>query len=265
MSRGSQVNSKNGNTVNLPYLARNQVASFSVISTNKKKKVEENMFSNNSFETLVLMEEFKELKERLDISEEVKDSMKSFENILSSNNFVVNNGRWTHDEHKKFLEGMFIYGNDWKRIQRYIRTRTSIQARSHAQKYFLQIKKKLNFLNDRISDQQEKNEKLINFLNDTVNSQIISKIINKLNNEQKNNLCKVFLNLINASSTTTRVKYSPTLASNNYDNIYNASDMFSIESSLNDYLIEKTEKIQKIKNSDFNNNYNNQLTIKKKK
>ena len=43
-------------------------------------------------------------------------------------------GRWTKDEHEKFLEAIQIYGRDWKKVQYYVGTRSSTQARSHAQK-----------------------------------------------------------------------------------------------------------------------------------
>jgi SHAQKYF class myb-like DNA-binding protein len=50
-------------------------------------------------------------------------------------------GRWSKDEHKKFIEAIIKFGNDWKEVQSYINTRTSTQARSHAQKFFEKIKK----------------------------------------------------------------------------------------------------------------------------
>ena len=52
----------------------------------------------------------------------------------SGNNKKHNTGRWTNEEHKKFLEAIEIYGRDWKKVQDYVGTRTSTQARSHAQK-----------------------------------------------------------------------------------------------------------------------------------
>jgi len=45
-------------------------------------------------------------------------------------------GRWTREEHDQFLEGMKIHGREWKKVATGIRTRTSAQIRSHAQKYF---------------------------------------------------------------------------------------------------------------------------------
>ena len=56
-----------------------------------------------------------------------------------SNSFY-NSGRWKREEHHKFLEGLIKYGNDWKMVQQIIKTRTSSQSRSHAQKFFLKLR-----------------------------------------------------------------------------------------------------------------------------
>lgn len=53
-----------------------------------------------------------------------------------------NNGRWTQEEQLKFIEGLFIFGNEWKKVQKYIKTRSSTQSRSHSQKFFIRFKKK---------------------------------------------------------------------------------------------------------------------------
>ncbi len=45
-------------------------------------------------------------------------------------------GRWTKAEHELFLQALNRYGHDWTKIQAFVGTRTSTQARSHAQKYF---------------------------------------------------------------------------------------------------------------------------------
>ena len=48
-------------------------------------------------------------------------------------------GRWTEEEHKKFMEAYELYGKDWKLVQNYIGTRSAAQARSLAQKYFAKV------------------------------------------------------------------------------------------------------------------------------
>ena len=83
-------------------------------------------------------------------------------------------GRWTHEEHQKFVEAIFIYGNDWKVVQKHIGTRTSTQARSHAQKFLIRLKKKLQISSE--------NEKI------TLNS------LDKLSNENVQSCIKEFIN-----------------------------------------------------------------------
>ncbi|TFJ82517.1 hypothetical protein NSK_006195 [Nannochloropsis salina CCMP1776] len=48
----------------------------------------------------------------------------------------LHNGRWTSQEHLRFLQGLEAYGKDWKKIQGVVGTRSGRQVRSHGQKYF---------------------------------------------------------------------------------------------------------------------------------
>lgn len=45
-------------------------------------------------------------------------------------------GRWTAKEHAQFLEGYEKFGKDWKRIAEFMGTRSNVQCRTHAQKFF---------------------------------------------------------------------------------------------------------------------------------
>ena len=51
--------------------------------------------------------------------------------------FDEKTGRWNQDEHQSFMEGIRLYGKNWKLVAQHIGTRSSTQVRSHAQKYFL--------------------------------------------------------------------------------------------------------------------------------
>lgn len=55
-------------------------------------------------------------------------------------------GRWTHEEHQAFLEGLKIHGREWKKFAMRIPTRTSAQIRSHAQKYFAKMSREETLL-----------------------------------------------------------------------------------------------------------------------
>ena len=63
--------------------------------------------------------------------------------LLAVNPFVSSSflllSRWTPDEHRLFLEGIMLYGKDWKKMQPLIKTRTLVQIRTHAQKVFKKI------------------------------------------------------------------------------------------------------------------------------
>jgi hypothetical protein len=34
-------------------------------------------------------------------------------------------GRWTRSEHIRFIQALTLYGRDWRRVQLYVKTRTS--------------------------------------------------------------------------------------------------------------------------------------------
>lgn len=78
----------------------------------------------------------------------VSTSLTSNEN----NGVNYNQGRWTSLEHYKFLEALKRYGKEWQKVQQHVSTRTSTQARSHAQKFFVKLDKKSLTLEEFLKD-----------------------------------------------------------------------------------------------------------------
>ena len=117
----------------------------------------------------------------LDEKEKNSNSLKENENNDSNSN-EYNSGRWTNEEHQKFIEGIFKYGNEWKRVQSIIKTRSSTQARSHAQKFFLRMKKEIS--PTILSDENLLLQYIISSTNNSANS-------TSLTQEQKERLFSV--------------------------------------------------------------------------
>lgn len=53
------------------------------------------------------------------------------------------NGRWASDEHARFIKALQLFGKDWRKVEKYIGTRSGAQIRSHAQKHYLKLENKL--------------------------------------------------------------------------------------------------------------------------
>lgn len=104
-------------------------------------------------------------------------------------------GRWSKGEHEKFIIGILSYGNEWKKVQKIIKTRSSTQARSHAQKYFLKLKKEIN--SDVLSDP----DKLANYIINS--SDILKKNIN-ISSDQKEKLMTVIKSNLRAEENLSK-------------------------------------------------------------
>ena len=95
-------------------------------------------------------------------NENNNDSIELNEDENDNNNIL--NGRWSQKEHLLFIKGCLLYGNYWKKVKKYIQTRSCSQIRSHAQKYLNKLNKKyygnknnVNFdLNLKLSDDEIK-------------------------------------------------------------------------------------------------------------
>lgn len=85
------------------------------------------------------------------MSEKTPSSQSNLQ-LAESKGAVYNQGRWTSLEHFKFLEALKRYGKEWQKVQQHVSTRTSTQARSHAQKFFVKLDKKSLTLDEFLKD-----------------------------------------------------------------------------------------------------------------
>ena len=83
------------------------------------------------------------------------------------------NGRWNQDEHIRFIKGCLLYGNNWKKVKKYVKSRSSAQIRSHAQKYLIKLNKKYHtydFGKNKFSDNNDNNSFDNEFIESIVNN-----------------------------------------------------------------------------------------------
>ncbi|GMI95328.1 EARLY-PHYTOCHROME-RESPONSIVE1, REVEILLE 7 [Hibiscus trionum] len=52
--------------------------------------------------------------------------------------------KWTEEEHQKFLEALRLYGRGWRQIEEHVGTKSAVQIRSHAQKFFSKVVRESN-------------------------------------------------------------------------------------------------------------------------
>ncbi|KAJ4870395.1 Protein REVEILLE 6 [Raphanus sativus] len=76
-----------------------------------------------------------------DATETVSSSEDLSKKIRKPYTITKSRESWTEPEHDKFLEALQLFDRDWKKIEAFIGSKTVIQIRSHAQKYFLKVQK----------------------------------------------------------------------------------------------------------------------------
>ena len=132
----NNINNDNNNN----FLGKKSKIHFDIINLNNL-----NSISNSSSQSITdsLYSKDLEKSESLELTEEKNPTYDnindSTNNLKTELNNYVNAGRWSYEEHIKFIEAIAEYGKNWKEVQKYIGTRTSAQARSHAQKFFLKL------------------------------------------------------------------------------------------------------------------------------
>ena len=151
------------------------------ISLDSKKRPSHNISLNKPKKSCKTETKINTPKENQTINYEIRLNTTSKDS--ESNNSKFLSGKWTEEEHEKFIEGILLYGNEWKKVQDIIKTRSSAQARSHAQKFFMKIKKSLENVDENLN-LNEKNQKI-----DDIIAEIIPQKFNKnLNKNQKDKL-----------------------------------------------------------------------------
>ena len=130
------------------------------------------------------------MKNEISKQNNLQDDLLLYKTIYSTNNNQsieeknkILNGRWNKEEQIRFIKGCLLYGNDWTKLKKYVKTRTSGQIRSHAQKYLIKLNmkyQKINF-NDKI------------FQDFSNNNNIIKKYINNFNFYDMEKIEKIIL------------------------------------------------------------------------
>ena len=162
-------------------------------------------------------------------------------------------GRWRPEEHKKFIEAIIKFGNNWKDVQKYIDTRTSTQARSHAQKYFEKMKKNkyLKFFKPLNIDYSE------NFTNSTIMQ--LHKLYGNKSKNEINSIVNKFINMEYDNQKKKRRNVHPYIGNKkqsfNGNKNNNNNNMDVNESVENEE--ENDENVDMENNNNINENNNN--------
>jgi SHAQKYF class myb-like DNA-binding protein len=160
----------------------------------------------------------------------------------------LNEGRWSYEEHIKFIEALVKFGKNWKDVQKYVGTRTTAQARSHAQKFLL----KLKMFKTNNSSFDFSNSNIKNLLN------VIEEIKRKKNNDEDEKQY-VINTLINLSDSITTENNIFNKHIRKFKNIKKNKNMGQGENNANTILINDDKK--DLNNSHCLTTINNELNL----
>ena len=113
----SSPNSNSASGDNNRFLGKKIKFHFDIIKSNSEKF--ENNFEINK-ETV---------KKKIVDSSFLNKKKKFIKEEEDEEKLLLNEGRWTFDEHVKFIEALIKYGKNWKEVQKYVNTRSSAQIR----------------------------------------------------------------------------------------------------------------------------------------
>jgi len=94
----------------------------------------------------------------LELDNRAQTNKNTNKNNINNYNGKFFEGQWLKIEHIRFIEGILKYGTEWKKVEEHIQTRSGVQARSHAQKFFSKVKIK----NGRKEEKESSNYNLYN-------------------------------------------------------------------------------------------------------
>ena len=166
--------------------------------------------------------------------------------IFLTKRIIRDGGRWSKIEKLKFLEGLYKFGFDWKKINKNISSRSGIQVRSHAQKFLLGLRK---FKDDSLgidftTNIYEDREKLLNKIREIIN-----------NNEKENMLMVLTNKLSKKNLLNERGNHKDDLNNSNHDIIYN-NDFSEIKEEKSEIDVEKKINCKILDNNIFVHNLN---------
>ena len=173
--------------------------------------------------------------------------------LKTINNTNSSNGRWSKEEHNKFIEAIIKFGNDWKKIQKYIPSRTSTQARSHAQKFLMKFRNS-NFFKQNNIDSKLSWAKTIQFIKSNFSNDELEFVLKNIqcniykNKEKKNSFKK-----INSEFTDFNSDDSITIYSNFNNNNFIFCDYYK-ENDIN-YLYSLNEENVNLEDNNNNHDY----------
>lgn len=175
-----------------------------------------------------------------------------------------NTGRWDDSEHRKFLMGFLQFGNNWKKVKTFVKTRTSSQIHSHAQKYLFKLKRKyfsvdksnlkITEENNEIENKIKESEIILN-QNNILNKDSLYQLLSDLEKPECNleNIEKVIIKIFNLDKKENEdnivISISENASINNDDKIKRIKSNIDGKRVKLKFLCKKSERDKKEENN----------------